>query len=88
MSPESQACLLHMQVSAEMYSAPSIVLQSRGPDGSTHVFDDFRESYAWLRQNTDENAKVLSLPLPMIKCRLSSSAHPVLFYKLQQKPET
>ena len=46
------------QVSAEMYSAPSIVLQSRGPDGSVHVFDDFRESYAWLRQNTKEDAKV------------------------------
>ena len=41
-----------------MYSAPSIVLQSRGPDGSVHVFDDFRESYAWLRQNTAEDAKV------------------------------
>ena len=50
-----------LQVSAEMYSAPSIVLQSRGPDGSVHVFDDFRESYAWLRQNTDEDAKV-SIP--------------------------
>ena len=41
-----------------MYSAPSIVLQSRGNDGSVHVFDDFRESYAWLRQNTAEDAKV------------------------------
>lgn len=45
-------------VSAEMYSAPSIVLQSRRPDGSVHVFDDFREAYAWLRHNTDDNAKV------------------------------
>lgn len=43
-----------------MYSAPSIVLQSRGQDGSVHVFDDFRESYAWLRQNTAEDAKVRS----------------------------
>ena len=42
------------------YSAPSIVLQSRGPDGSVHVFDDFRESYAWLRQYTAEDAKVSS----------------------------
>eukprot|EP00873_Tetraselmis_striata_P041899 jgi/Tetstr1/462163/TSEL_007228.t1 len=47
-------------VSAEMYSAPSIVLQSRRPDGSVHVFDDFREAYAWLRHNTDDNAKVAS----------------------------
>ena len=45
-------------VSAEMYSAPSIVLQSRGHDGSVHVFDDFRESYAWLNANTHDNAKV------------------------------
>jgi dolichyl-diphosphooligosaccharide--protein glycosyltransferase len=47
-------------VSAEMYSAPSIVLQSRGRDGGVHVFDDFREAYAWLRHNTDENDKVAS----------------------------
>lgn len=36
-------------VSAEMYSAPSIVLQSRNRDGSVKSFDDFREAYAWLR---------------------------------------
>eukprot|EP00898_Chlorokybus_atmophyticus_P001616 jgi/Chlat1/2455/Chrsp171S02342 len=47
-------------VSADAYSAPSIVLQSRNKDGSFHVFDDFRESYAWLRQNTEENDKVAS----------------------------
>ena len=47
-------------VSAEMYSAPSIVLQSRTPQGSVHVFDDFREAYGWLRHNTDEEAKVIA----------------------------
>ena len=60
-------CLMSLhvyQVSAEMYSAPSIVLQSRGPDGSVHVFDDFRESYAWLRQNTAEDAKVRGILHP------------------------
>lgn len=36
-------------VSAEMYSAPSIVLQTRAPDGSKRTLDDFREAYAWLR---------------------------------------
>ena len=46
-----------MWVSAEMYSAPSIVLQSRRHDGGMHVFDDFREAYAWLRHNTDPSAK-------------------------------
>ncbi|KAK9810592.1 hypothetical protein WJX73_002972 [Symbiochloris irregularis] len=47
-------------VSAEMYSAPSIVLQSRSPNGDVHVFDDFREAYAWLNANTHDNAKVAS----------------------------
>ncbi|KAK9846648.1 hypothetical protein WJX81_008403 [Elliptochloris bilobata] len=47
-------------VSAEMYSAPSIVLQSRSPDGSVHVFDDFREAYAWMRYNTPADSKVAS----------------------------
>ena len=46
-------------VSAEMYSAPSIVLQTRDPQGGVHVFDDFREAYGWLRFNTDPNCKVL-----------------------------
>lgn len=45
-------------VSADMYSAPSIVLQTRKGDGSLHVFDDFRESYSWIRHNTPDDAKV------------------------------
>ncbi len=47
-------------VAAEMYSAPSIVMQSRGNDGTLHVFDDFREAYGWLRHNTPRDAKVAS----------------------------
>jgi len=42
-------------ISGEMYSAPSIVLQSNGK-----VFDDFREAYSWLRENTPEDAKIAS----------------------------
>eukprot|EP00889_Picochlorum_renovo_P001289 jgi/Picre1/28319/NNA_003725.t1 len=42
-------------ISGNMYSAPSIVLQSGGK-----VFDDFREAYAWLRHNTPEDAKIAS----------------------------
>ena len=45
------------QVAAEMYSAPSIVLQNRQPNGVIKVFDDFRESYAWLRYNTEPDDK-------------------------------
>ena len=56
-----------MWVSAEMYSAPSIVLQSRRHDGGMHVFDDFREAYAWLRHNTDPSAKV-DIPLRSYAC--------------------
>ena len=63
-----------MQVSAEMYSAPSIVLQSRGQDGSVHVFDDFREAYAWLRYNTPADSKVASW------CDTASLAHAFIVY--------
>lgn len=44
---------------AEAYSAPSIVLTSQSHDG-LHVFDDFREAYAWLSHNTDVDDKVAS----------------------------
>lgn len=36
-------------VSEAMYSAPSIVMQTKQNDGSVKHFDDFREAYAWLR---------------------------------------
>lgn len=42
---------------AEAYSAPSIVLTSHSHDG-LHVFDDFREAYAWLSHNTEVDDKV------------------------------
>ncbi|CAN1788915.1 Dolichyl-diphosphooligosaccharide--protein glycosyltransferase subunit STT3A [Linum perenne] len=45
---------------AEAYSAPSIVLTSYSNDGGLHVFDDFREAYAWLSHNTDVDDKVAS----------------------------
>lgn len=45
-------------VTAEAYSSPSIVLAANQADGSRKIFDDFREAYYWLRQNTPENAKV------------------------------
>jgi dolichyl-diphosphooligosaccharide--protein glycosyltransferase len=47
-------------VTSTAYSSPSVVLASRGPDGSQHIIDDFREAYYWLRQNTKEDAKVMS----------------------------
>jgi dolichyl-diphosphooligosaccharide--protein glycosyltransferase len=47
-------------VTSNAYSSPSVVLASRLPDGSQHIIDDYREAYYWLRQNTPENAKVMS----------------------------
>jgi len=47
-------------VTAGSYSSPSVVLASQNPDGSQHIIDDFREAYYWLRQNTPEDAVVMS----------------------------
>lgn len=47
-------------VTSNAYSSPSVVLASTGPDGSQHIIDDFREAYYWLRQNTAEDAVVMS----------------------------
>ncbi|GBG67744.1 hypothetical protein CBR_g872 [Chara braunii] len=47
-------------VTSEAYSSPSIVLSARQSDGRRVIFDDFRESYYWLRQNTPPDAKVMS----------------------------
>ena len=46
-------------VTSEAYSSPSIVLSARSHDGGRIIFDDFREAYWWLRQNTPEDAKVI-----------------------------
>ena len=48
----------YIQVTSEAYSSPSIVLAASQQDGSRIIFDDFREAYYWLRQNTPEDAKV------------------------------
>ncbi|ROT39840.1 oligosaccharyl transferase STT3 subunit [Sodiomyces alkalinus F11] len=47
-------------VTSNAYSSPSVVLASRMPDGSQHIIDDYREAYQWLRQNTHEDAKIMS----------------------------
>jgi len=47
-------------VTSNAYSSPSVVLASRMPDGSQHIIDDYREAYYWLRQNTPDNAKIMS----------------------------
>lgn len=47
-------------VTSTAYSSPSVVLASKNQDGSQNIIDDFREAYYWLRQNTKEDAKVMS----------------------------
>lgn len=47
-------------VTSNAYSSPSVVLASRMPDGSQFIIDDYREAYYWLRQNTPQNAKIMS----------------------------
>lgn len=74
-------------VTSEAYSSPSIVLSARSGDGSQIIFDDFREAYYWLRQNTPEDAKVSWLarePIPIIyfnknlNDRIKGKLHPKL----------
>lgn len=47
-------------VTSNAYSSPSVVLASRGADGSQNIIDDYREAYYWLRMNTDEDARIMS----------------------------
>ena len=45
---------------SEAYSSPSIVLSARAGNGERVFFDDYREAYYWLRQNTPDDAKIMS----------------------------
>ncbi|CAB4004328.1 dolichyl-diphosphooligosaccharide--glycosyltransferase subunit STT3B, partial [Paramuricea clavata] len=47
-------------VTSNAYSSPSVVLASTNYDGSRNILDDFREAYFWLRQNTPDDARVMS----------------------------
>ncbi|EQC37096.1 dolichyl-diphosphooligosaccharide-protein glycosyltransferase [Saprolegnia diclina VS20] len=48
-------------VSSMAYSSPSIVIEAgRTQSGERVVFDDYREAYFWLRQNTAADARILS----------------------------
>lgn len=47
-------------VTSEAYSSPSIVLSARSHDGGRIIFDDFREAYTWLKENTPEDSRIMS----------------------------
>jgi len=49
-----------MWIAAKSYSEPTIFLSATAKDGSVVLFDDFRESLYWLRENTPENSTVIS----------------------------
>ncbi|CAK9290804.1 unnamed protein product [Gordionus sp. m RMFG-2023] len=47
-------------VTSNAYSSPSVVLSSYDNEGNRYIIDDFREAYYWLRQNTRDDATVMS----------------------------
>ncbi|KDD76460.1 STT3 subunit of oligosaccharyl transferase [Helicosporidium sp. ATCC 50920] len=47
-------------VAGELYSSPSVVIQTKREGGGPRIIDDFREAYSWLSHNTPEDAKVAS----------------------------
>ncbi|EDR29572.1 dolichyl-diphosphooligosaccharide--protein glycosyltransferase subunit STT3A, putative [Entamoeba dispar SAW760] len=47
-------------VGRESYSSPSIVMKVPTGANSFIVFDDFRDSYRWLNQNTPKDSKIMS----------------------------
>nr|CUU98674.1 dolichyl diphosphooligosaccharide protein [Hymenolepis microstoma] len=53
----SQHCIW---VTSNAYSSPSIVMAAQRGNGETVLFDDYREAYYWLRQNTPPDAKIMS----------------------------
>jgi dolichyl-diphosphooligosaccharide--protein glycosyltransferase len=50
----------HSTRMAVMLSNPSIILQGQTQDGRVVMLDDFREAYWWIRDNTPEDARVMS----------------------------
>jgi dolichyl-diphosphooligosaccharide--protein glycosyltransferase len=47
-------------VTSSVYSSPSIVMAAQNSAGEGVLFDDFWEGYAWLKENTPLDAKVMS----------------------------
>lgn len=54
--------LIHStDISYSQHSSPTFIIQSGSIKwGNRYLFDDFREAYYWLKQNTERDSKVLS----------------------------
>jgi len=50
----------HSHEMSKMLSNPSIILKANTRSGEVVVLDDFREAYWWIRDNTPEDARVMS----------------------------
>lgn len=46
-------------LAAEAYSSPSIIM-SHGKGDDRLIVDDYREAYYWLKQNTPQDARIMS----------------------------
>lgn len=62
------------------------MLTSQSPDG-LHVFDDFREAYAWLSHNTEVDDKVSSILFYVFRLQVLHHAA-LVFLKLYLFPPT
>jgi dolichyl-diphosphooligosaccharide--protein glycosyltransferase len=45
---------------SEAYSSPTVILSARTRSGGRQNFDDFREAYSWMENNTGDTARVLA----------------------------
>ena len=57
---QSYNFMSHSARMAVQLSNPSIMMKARLRTGETIMIDDFREAYFWLRDNTPEDARVMS----------------------------
>lgn len=52
--------VFHCTWVAGSIATPSIFLTATEADGTVTIYDDYRQAYAWLKENTIEDARVLS----------------------------
>jgi len=52
--------IMNAYTMAGYLSEPQIIMRGQNQDGTYKVFDDFREAYWWLRDNTPEDARVMA----------------------------